>query len=158
MRRISRGFSLIELMVTVAIISILASMVLPLTELAAQRSREVELRAALREIRGAIDAYRQAVDEGRIPRAADASGYPRDLEILANGVVDPKSPDQRKMYFLRRLPRDPMSTDPALPAVQTWGKRSYRSPPDNPQEGDDVFDVYSLSPGVGLNGVPYREW
>lgn len=158
MRRISCGFSLIELMVTVAIISILASMVLPLTELAAQRSREVELRAALREIRGAIDAYRQAVDEGRIPRAADASGYPRDLEILANGVVDPKSPDQRKMYFLRRLPRDPMSTDPALPAVQTWGKRSYRSPPDNPQEGDDVFDVYSLSPGVGLNGVPYREW
>jgi general secretion pathway protein G len=158
MRRIARGFSLIELMVTVAIISILAGMVLPLTELAAQRSREVELRTALREIRGAIDAYRQAVEEGRIPRAADASGYPRDLEMLVNGVADPKSPEQRKMYFLRRLPRDPMATDPTLPAAQTWGKRSYKSPPDNPQEGDDVFDVYSLSTGVGLNGVPYREW
>ncbi|HJW24941.1 MAG TPA: type II secretion system protein [Rhodocyclaceae bacterium] len=156
--RIARGFSLIELMVTVAIIAILATMVLPLTEVAAQRSREVELRAALREIRGAIDTYKQATDEGRIPKAADASGYPPNLEVLVDGVVDPKSVDKRRMYFLRRLPRDPMATDNSVPASQTWGKRSYKSPPDDPREGDDVFDVYSLSTGVGLNGVPYREW
>lgn len=156
--RIARGFSLIELMVTVAIIAILATMVLPLTEVAAQRSREVELRAALREIRGAIDTYKQATDEGRIPKAADASGYPPNLEVLVDGVVDPKSVEKRRMYFLRRLPRDPMATDNSVPASQTWGKRSYKSPPDDPREGDDVFDVYSLSTGVGLNGVPYREW
>ncbi|MBS1190539.1 MAG: N-terminal methylation site [Rhodocyclaceae bacterium] len=153
-----RGFTLIELMVTVAIVALLASMVMPLTEVAAQRSKEEELRADLREIRSAIDAYKQATDEGRIPRAADASGYPPNLEVLVNGVVDPKSPDQRRLYFLRRLPRDPMATDPAVPASQTWGKRSYESPPDEPREGKDVFDVYSLSEGVGLNGTPYREW
>ncbi|HZX30461.1 MAG TPA: type II secretion system protein [Rhodocyclaceae bacterium] len=157
-KRISQGFSLIELMVTVAIIAVLAGMVLPLTEVAAQRSREVELRADLREIRAAIDAYKQATDEGRIPKAADASGYPPNLDVLVNGVVDPKSPDQRRMYFLRRLPRDPMATDESVPPSQTWGKRSYKSPPDDPREGDDVFDVYSLSTGAGLNGVPYREW
>lgn len=154
----SRGFSLIELMVTVAIIALLASMVLPLTEVAAQRSREDELRAALREIRGAIDAYKQATDEGRIPRAADESGYPKRLEVLVEGMPDAKSPDKRRIYFLRRLPRDPMATDPALPAVETWGQRSYKSPPDDPQAGEDVFDVRSLSPRSGLNGLPYREW
>lgn len=156
--RALRGFSLIELMVTVAIIAVLAGMALPLTEVAAQRSREVELRANLREIRAAIDAYKQAGDEGRIPRTADATGYPPNLDVLVNGVVDPKSPDQRRMYFLRRLPRDPMATDNSVPPALTWGKRSYKSPPDDPREGDDVFDVYSLSTGVGLNGVPYREW
>ncbi|MGE5491429.1 MAG: type II secretion system protein [Actinomycetota bacterium] len=157
-KRLSRGFSLIELMVTVAIIAVLAGMVLPLTEVAAQRSREVELRANLREIRAAIDAYKQATDEGRVPKATDASGYPPNLDVLVNGVVDPKSPDKRRMYFLRRLPRDPMATDESVAPSMTWGKRSYKSPPDDPREGDDVFDVYSLSTGVGLNGVPYREW
>jgi len=145
-------------MVTVTIVAILASMVLPLTELSARRSREDELRASLREIRNAIDAYKLATDEGRIPRAADASGYPRNLEVLVEGVPDIRSPDKRRIYFLRRLPRDPMAADTTLPAAETWGKRSYKSPPDDPQEGEDIFDIYSLSPRQGLNGVPYREW
>lgn len=154
----SRGFTLVELLITVAIVALLASMVLPVGELAVQRAREQELRAALRDIRNAIDAYKEAADQGRIERKADQSGYPPSLEVLAQGVVDARSPDQRKIYFLRRLPRDPMAADPRLAAAETWGKRSYKSPPENPQAGDDVFDVYSMSTGVGLNGIPYRQW
>ena len=80
------------------------------------------------------------------------------LEELVAGVEDQKSPKKEKIYFLRRLPRDPLATDPALGPAESWGKRSYESPPDDPREGDDVFDVYSLSPMVGINGRPYREW
>jgi general secretion pathway protein G len=153
------GFTLIELLITVAIIALLAAMVLPVGELAVQRDREHDLRLALREIRSAIDAYKQASDEGRIPRKADESGYPKTLELLVEGVADAKSPDkERKIYFLRRLPRDPMATDPQLSATETWGKRSYKSPPESPQAGEDVFDVFSQSNGVGLNGIPYRQW
>lgn len=152
-----QGFTLIELVITVAIVAILASAVLPLSQIAAQRAKEHELRAALRQIRGAIDAYKQYADEGRVARRADQSGYPASLEELFTGIDDIKDPRKRKIYFLRRLPRDPFApTD--LPAAETWGKRSYASPPDTPREGEDVFDVYSLAPGNGLNGIPYREW
>jgi general secretion pathway protein G len=153
-----RGFTLIELVVTVSILGILATMVLPLAQLTAQRARESELRVALRQIRDAIDAYRAAVEEGRIERAADASGYPPDLRVLAAGTPDKTDPEAKAIYFLRRVPRDPFYRgDEALPE-ETWGLRSYASPPEAPQPGDDVFDVYSLSDKVGLNGVPYREW
>ena len=155
--RASRGFTLIELLVTVAIIGVLASVALPLNEMTAKRAQEQQLRRALWEIREAIDAYRQAVDEGRIAKRLDGSGYPKNLDELVNGIEDRKSPTKARLYLLRRLPRDPFA-DPALPAADTWGKRSYASPPDEPSEGDDVFDVYSLSPGTGLNGRPYREW
>lgn len=152
------GFTLIELMVTVAIIAILATIAFPMAEVASQRSKEQELRHSLRQIRGAIDAYKQAVDEGRITKSMDQSGYPPALADLVEGVKDAKNPEGRKIYFLRSLPRDPMSNDDQATAEETWGKRSYASPPDDPQEGKDVFDVYSLSEGEGLNGIPYREW
>lgn len=152
------GFTLIELVITVAILGVLALMAVPLMEVTAQRNKEAELRLALRQIRGAIDAYRQAVTDKKIQAAADASGYPPDLERLAQGVVDASSPEGRKIYFLRRLPRDPFHADASAPAAETWGKRSYASPPDEPQAGEDVFDVYSLSGRIGLNGVPYRAW
>lgn len=120
--------------------------------------REQELRAALRQIRSAIDAYKFAYDEGRIERKVDASGYPPGLAVLADGVDDILLPEKSKIRFLRRLPRDPLSTDSSQPATQSWGLRSYASQPDEPREGADVFDVYSRAEGVGLNGVPYREW
>jgi general secretion pathway protein G len=151
------GFTLIELMITVAIVAILASAAYPLTQLAAQRGKEQELRVALRQIREAIDDYKQLADEGRIARQADESGYPPELGLLAEGVEDIKSPEKKMIYLLRRVPRDPFASV-ELSAVDTWGKRSYESPPDDPREGEDVFDVYSKSDAVGLNGMPYREW
>jgi len=145
-------------MITVAIVAILALGLVPLGELAAQRSKESDLRAGLRQIRTAIDAYKKAADEGRIERKADASGYPPTLDVLVQGVPDQKSPNRQLVYFLRRIPRDPFAVEPELPAARTWGLRSYDSPPDNPRAGKDVFDVYSLAEGKGMNGVPYREW
>lgn len=154
----SNGFTLIELLVTVTIIMILATMTLPLAETAVKRNREQELHAALWHIREALDAYKHASDEGRIAKNADESGYPKKLEDLVNGIEDIKDPKKRKMYFLRSLPRDPFNPDTSIPAAETWGLRSYASPPDDPKEGDDIFDVFSLAEGTGLNGHPYREW
>lgn len=159
-----RGFTLIELMIVVAIMAILATAALPLRELMVKREKEQELRVALRQIRTAIDAYKQATDEGKIAKKADESGYPPRLEELFMGVQDIKSPDKKIIYFLRRLPRDPMFTEldvagiEITPAADTWGKRSYESPWDSPKEGDDVYDVYSRSEAIGLNGIPYKEW
>jgi len=154
----TRGFTLIELLIVVAIVAILATGLLPLAELANQRSKEQDLHAALRDIRTAIDAYKQAVDEGRVARKADESGYPPSLEVLAGGVADEKDPGKSKIYFLRRVPRDPFFVDGDTPADKTWGLRSYESPPEEPRAGKDVFDVYSLSSAKGINGVPYRQW
>jgi len=154
----ARGFTLIELVITVAIVALLASVALPVTELAVQRTKEQDLRRTLRQIREAIDAYKQASDEGRVKKSVGDSGYPKKLEELAEGVEDQKSPKKDKIYFLRRIPRDPFAADPTLSATATWGKRSYSSPPDDPREGDDVFDVFSLAQGKGINGQPYREW
>ncbi|HEY8252028.1 MAG TPA: type II secretion system protein [Burkholderiales bacterium] len=154
----ARGFTLIELVTTVAIIAVLASLALPLSELAVQRTKEQELRRALREIREAIDAYKQAADEGRVVRKPGDSGYPQRLEDLARGIDDQSSPRKERIFFLRRVPRDPFAADSELPAAATWGRRSYASPPDDPRDGDDVFDIYSRAPGIGINGRPYREW
>ncbi len=153
------GFTLIEMVVTVAIVSLLASVALPLAEVNVKRNKEHELRLALREIRTALDAYKQAVEEGRISSAMQESGYPRSLQVLVDGVPDASSPDRKKrIYFLRRIPRDPFFTDPTRPDEDTWGKRSYASSPEAPEEGEDVFDVHSLAFGTGLNGIPYVRW
>jgi general secretion pathway protein G len=157
MRR-SKGFTLIELAVTVAIVGLLASVAVPMAELAVQRNREQELRTSLRQLRTAIDAYKQAADEGKLAVAAGDSGYPSSLEVLVEGVDNLKDPKGGKLYFLRRLPRDPMAAADGRPAAETWGKRSYRSEPDEPKEGEDVFDVYSGSDATGLNGIAYAEW
>jgi len=152
------GFTLIEIAVVVAIVGVLAAAAVPVAELAVQRGREQELRHALRQIRGALDAYKQVWDEGRITRRSGESGYPPNLEVLVSGVEDAKNPQKARIYFLRRLPRDPFFPDSSLPPSDTWGKRSYASPPDAPQEGADVYDVFSRSERAGLNGIPYREW
>jgi general secretion pathway protein G len=154
----SQGFTLIELVVTVAIVGLLAGIAVPTVELAVQRNKEQELRLALREIRKGIDAYKQAYDDGRMIKTVGDSGYPPSLSVLVDGVIDAKNPDKAKMYFLRRVPRDPLSLDADIPADQTWGLRSYESEPDSPSEGRDVFDVYSKSAGIALNGVPYKQW
>ena len=147
-----RGFTLIELLVTVAIVAILASAARPLSELNVKRAKELELRRALREIREGLDAYRQASEDGRIERGTGNSGYPPSLDVLVQGTPDRRNPKAQRMYFLRRIPRDPMTPD------GQWGLRSYASPPESPAEGDDVYDVYTRSDGTGINGKPYREW
>ncbi len=153
----AKGFSFIELMMTLALLALLASVALPLAELIVQRNKEAELRSALRHIRNALDAYKQATDEGRIIVRPGDSGYPPKLEALVDGVEDAKSPNRSKIYFMRSIPPDPLAAPDVLPE-QSWGLRSYKSTRDAPTPGDDVFDVYSLSPETGLNGIPYRKW
>lgn len=154
----TRGFTLIELLVTLAILALLGTLVVPVAQVTAQRRDEVELRRALREIRAGIDAYKKASDEGRVAKAAGSTGYPPRLEMLVEGVRDLRSPKQAQIYFMRRLPRDPFHADPDASSAETWGKRSYASEPDEPKEGDDVYDVYSMSEKPGLNGIPYNKW
>ncbi len=152
-----KGFTLVELVITVAIVALLASVAVPLSDLVVQRGKEQDLRRALRELRDGIDAYKQASDDGRIVKRTGESGYPKKLEDLVAGVEDQKNPKKEKIHFLRRLPRDPFAED-RLAAAETWGKRSYASPPEEPREGEDVFDVFSLSSATGINGRPHRDW
>ena len=158
MRRDLRGFTLIEMLVTLTLIAILASVVVPLAQVSMQRNQEQELKLALREIRTALDSYKQAADDGRIFKSADDTGYPAQLALLVEGVPELKDPRGRKLFFLRRIPRDPMNQDESLTADATWGKRAYRSEANAPAAGEDVYDVYSLSTKTGMNGITYKEW
>ncbi|HWX01189.1 type II secretion system protein [Collimonas sp.] len=152
------GFTLLELLISLAILAILATIALPVAQVEVQRTREVALARALREIRMGIDDYKRAYDNGRIARILGASGYPATLDVLVSGVEDARDPAKHKIYFMRAIPRDPLMSDASVSNADTWGKRSYASEPDAPAEGADVFDVYSLSTATGLNGIAYRKW
>jgi len=146
-----KGFTLIELLITVAIVALLASVAVPLAETTVQRGKEADLRRSLREVREAIDAWKRASDDGAIEKAVNKSGYPPTLQALVDGAVDKRDPKGGRLYFLRRIPADPVSGE-------EWGLRSYASPADRPTAGQDVYDVYSKSGQTGLNGIAYREW
>ena len=156
-QRLAKGFTLIEMMVTLTLLAILGLAVVPMAQLSAKRQQEAELRQSLRDIRNAIDTWKSAADEGRIARSATESGYPATLASLVAGSEDLRNPGKRTLRFLRRIPRDPFA-DAKLPAEAQWGLRSYASTAEDPRPGDDVYDVYSQSTGVGLNGIPYRDW
>jgi len=145
---------LVELVVTLAIVGLLASAAFPLASVSVQRTKEQDLRRALIDIRSALDRYKRLADLGHIEKQPGASGYPPALNVLVDGVKDTKDPDARLIYFLRKLPADPFNNSES----PSWGLRSYESSSLDPQEGDDVFDVYSLSSSSGLNGVAYATW
>ncbi|MCP3723201.1 type II secretion system GspH family protein [Paraburkholderia sp. CNPSo 3272] len=164
-----RGFTLIELVVTLALVGVLALAIMPFSELMVQRQKEQQLSDALREIRTALDAYKEASDTGLIDKDAEASGYPPTLSVLVTGVKNARDPKGGLLMFLRHVPRDPFfSGDPDTLAEDTWSVRSYGEPPDpaaagdpgmsGEQAGKDVFDVSSKSDRVGINGIPYKQW
>ena len=157
-RKRQAGFTLIELMVTLVIVAVLGMLTVPVVEVTLQRGKERDLRHALRELRDALDAYKRASEEGTIETANDASGYPPNLEMLVEGVLLRDDSKKGKLYFLRRIPRDPVNDQPDLSPSATWGKRSFASEASDPREGDDIFDVYSMSDKTGLNGIPYKAW
>ena len=160
------GFTLIELVITLALVGLITMTALPMYGVVSTRLKESELRAALRSLRGAMDAYKAVWDSGQIPHKDGESGYPPSLEVLVQGVeVGIKDATTltgeaatRRVVFLRQVPRDPFHTDASVPAAQTWRTRAYGSSTDDPQSGADVFDVASMSARVGLNGVPYGQW
>jgi general secretion pathway protein G len=151
-----RGFTFIELVIVTTILLILSSTVLPLARVTSQRQREVELRRDLREMRTAIDRFKDAYDRGQIARSeveATSEGYPPDLEILVDGVTMANDASGKKLKFLRRIPQDPMTKS------TEWGLRSYQDEPDSSSwGGENVFDVYTTSAGTALDGTNYRDW
>ena len=164
--RVQAGFTLIELLITLALVGLLAVVSMPLYEVTSTRMKEAELREALRTLRAGLDAYKAAVDTGMLAREAGASGYPPTLDILTqpldlanksnSGFGSTDAP--QRIVILRQMPRDPFFPDPSVPAAQTWSTRSYGSRSDDPQPGADVYDVASMSPRVGLDGIPYNAW
>ena len=152
------GFTLIELLVTLAIMALLASLVVPVAEIGVRRAKEGELRDNLRSIRNALDAYKKESDAGRIAVKVGASGYPTSLDVLVQGVTDQRDPKGSKLFFLRRIPRDPMRDASDGEAAQDWALRSYASPPAQPRAGMDIFDVASRSRAIALDGSAYAGW
>lgn len=153
------GFTLIEMLAALTLLALLLGASLPLSELARRRAQEAELRHSLRQIRNAIDAYRQAVADKKIDASLEQSGYPPSLASLVDGVPNKSDPNGGKLYFLRRLPADPMcdacaDADPGL----SWDTRSYDSSAEAFSSGRDVYDIRSKSLRKGINGIPYQQW
>lgn len=151
------GYSVIELLVVLALLAVLATVAMPLAQTVQQREKERELKRALWTIRDGIDAYRRAMDE--LPPTSferTASGYPPSLQALVEGVPDVRAPGGRRL-FLRAIPRDPFAAGDQ-PAERTWKLRSYASEPSRPAPGVDVYDVHSASAVVALSGQPVSEW
>ena len=150
--RSARGYTLAELVMVCAVLGILAAIAMPVAKYTTKRMKENELRAALREMRNGIDEYKRFSDAGLLPVELGTDGYPKELQVLVEGV-DIVGQIDRKARFLRRIPVDPMT------GKDEWGMRSYQDDWDaDSWGGEDVYDVYSLSEGVGLNGVPYARW
>ncbi|MGD8539687.1 MAG: type II secretion system protein [Candidatus Aminicenantes bacterium] len=152
-----RGFTLVEMLVTLTIVSILALAVLPLAKTAVKREREITLRRNLRMMREAIDAYKKLADEKAFEFDEDTEGYPPELETLVEGVeakVEDDGQEKTKIVkFLRRIPKDPMTNS------FDWGLRSYQDDSDSDiWGGENVYDVYTKSPGIALDGSKYKEW
>jgi len=158
--RESGGLTLIELLVTLAILSILAAVAVPYAETLVRREHELELRRALREVRVAIDRFHDDWIAGRIPRTIDAAseyGYPKTLAVLVDGVDAGRS-DGEKRRYLRRVPRDPLG-DPTRPPDEQWRLRGYQDEPDAlAWNGRDVYDIHTQSDGTAIDGTRYREW
>jgi general secretion pathway protein G len=156
MKRNEHGFTFLELVIVTAILMILASTIMPMTQVTAQRQREVELRRTLREMRTAIDKFKDAVDQGQIPTTElepGNEGYPPDLETLVNGVSAANDASGRKLKFLRKIPIDPMTNS------TEWGKRAYQDRPDSQSwGGKNVYDVYTTYQGTALDGTKYKDW
>jgi general secretion pathway protein G len=154
--RLSRGYTFVELLIVSMILLILASAVLPMARVTAQRQREAELRRSLREIRTAIDKFKEAVDLGMIPTTElepGSEGYPPDLDTLVEGARIAGDGAGRKVKFLRRVPVDPMTNE------VDWGMRAYGDSPESRSwGGKNVFDVYTTSDGTALDGTKYRDW
>jgi general secretion pathway protein G len=153
-----RGFTLIEMMVTLTLLGTLAAAAVPLVQRYHQQRNEETLRESLRDIRDAIDRYYLASKEGRVEKKVGESGYPPSLKSLVEGVVDKKSPNGDKLYFLRRIPRDPFCQCEGRAEEETWRIRASTSPPKEFNGGKDVYDISSSSQTPGLNGVPYAQW
>ncbi|MCP4671078.1 MAG: type II secretion system protein [Desulfobacula sp.] len=152
MKNSDRGFTLIEMMATIAIISILATGIIPLSQVVYKRTKEMELRNNLRLIRTALDEYKKLVDQGTIPKSAAGSGYPETLEILVTGV-DLQTQTGEKKKFLRRMPKDPITEE------GEWGLRSYADDHDSTiWGGQDVYDIYCLSDKQAIDGTYYSSW
>lgn len=156
LRCTANGFTFIELMVVTFVLLILASAALPLARVTIQRQKEVELRRALREMRVAIDKFKDAVDFGQIAATevkAGSEGYPPTLDVLVEGVPAANDASGRKLKFLRNVPIDPMTGE------AEWLQRSYQDKPDATSwGGQNVYDVHSKSDGTALDGTKYRDW